>query len=163
MRVFTLVLLISLLACARAPHDESSTLIGSYRLIEWKGVKPDGEFVYPYGDQAEGLIQYDRNGMMGMQLQRGQRTLLGSDAYDSLDADLIREAFKSFFSYFGPFSVDSKLGVVTHTIEGCKNPDWVGRELKRRFTLSEDTLTIRTDSVIGMDHILKWKRLVNQE
>jgi hypothetical protein len=163
MRVVILILLLSCAACIKVPENNAHTLVGSYSLLEWKAITPTGEIVYPYGKRAEGFIQYDRNGMMSMQLQRADRTLLGTDVYDSLDSDLIREAFKSFFSYYGPYSINAESGIITHSIEGCKNPDWVGRKLKRQFTFLDDTLTIRTDSVIGMNHILKWKRLKHQE
>lgn len=127
--------------------------------MDWKGIKADGSIVYPYGEYAQGIIHYTSEGIMSMQLQRSDRTRLGTDDYDSVDAELILDAYKGFFSYFGAYSLDEEQKVITQTIEGCKNPDWIGRELKRAYTLSGDILTLRSDSVIGMDHILRWKRV----
>ena len=156
--VLFIVFFLTTTSCKKE-STRTNQLIGTYSLLEWKGVKPDGSIVFPYGEKASGLIHYDAEGMMSMQLQRADRRSLGTDDYDTLDANIIREAYNGFFSYYGRYSVDQELGVITHYIEGCKNPDWKGRELKRRFSSTIDTLTLRSDNVIGMNHILKWERI----
>ncbi len=154
MRYLLLVLLLS--ACGTEP---SSDLIGSYELIEWKGIRPDGSVAYPYGKKAQGMIYYDAKGNMGMQLQKADRPLIGSDDYNTLDSATVLEAYKGFFSYYGSYELKKEQNLISHIISGCKNPDWIGRVLKRKYFLEGDKLTIQSDSVIGMNHILTWERL----
>lgn len=153
MRIFIIALL--LLSCSSEPQSE---LIGSYHLIEWKGVRPDGSVAYPYGEQAEGSLHYDEKGRMSMHLQKAERPLIGTDDYASLDSTTLLLAYQGFFSYYGSYEELGE-GRLSQTIEGCKNPDWVGRVLKRKFAVDGDKLTIFSDSVIGMDHQLTWKRI----
>jgi hypothetical protein len=96
---------------------------------------------------------------MSMHLESGDREELGTDNYELLDSLAILNAYKSYFSYYGKYTTDNKRGTVVHRIDGCKNPDWKGRVLNRRFSFEDEYLVIRSDSVIGMDHILTWRRL----
>lgn len=144
---------------ACSPPIESvptDSLIGSWELQEWKGIRPDGSILYPYGTDARGLLIYTQEGSMSMALSKSDRPELGTDDYSLVADSVIRLAYTHFFSYSGGFQVDSNQ--VTHLIEHCKQPDWVGRELVRAFDISGDTLTIRSPEVIGADHILTWLR-----
>lgn len=150
-------LLLALILASCSSEIEVAEHVGNYALIEWKGIKADGSTVHPYGDDAEGLLILTADGQMSLHLERANRPALGTDDYDELPSEQVLDAFKSYFSYHGSYTKD-KEGLLEFEIEGCKNPDWIGRKLNRRYSLDGDFLTLRSDSVIGMDHILTWQR-----
>lgn len=131
-------------------------LMGSWELQEWKAIRPDGSILHPYGTDASGLLLYTQEGSMSMGLSKADKPHLGTDDYASVSDSIIRLAYTHFFSYSGGFHIEGNR--VTHIIEHCKQPDWVGRELVREFEIHGDTLTIRSPEVIGADHILTWQR-----
>ncbi|NNC84140.1 MAG: hypothetical protein HKN79_11235 [Flavobacteriales bacterium] len=162
MRSLYLVLFIAL-AVACQNEQETNPLAGSYSLIEWKGITEHGEVVYPYGQKATGQLIYLEDGSMSMQLEGDDRPELGTDDYSTLDSLTILKAYQTYFSYYGTYALDNETGIVTHVIEGCKHPDWKGRKLQRKFQIEGEQLIIRSDSVIGMDHVLTWRRSSNSE
>jgi hypothetical protein len=49
-------------------------------------------------------------------------------------------------AYFGTYAVDAKDGVGTHHLESALFPGDIGKDLKRRFSISGDTLTVKFDT-----------------
>src|SRR5260221_14768473 len=66
-------------------------------------------------------------------------------------------------AYFGTYTVDAKAGVVTHHLESALFPGDIGKDIKRNFSISGDTLTIRfhTTTAEGTPVIrtLVWARM----
>jgi hypothetical protein len=74
----------------------------------------------------------------------GPRARFENDSLRSGSIDEKVRAFDSYFSYGGRYSVDGD--IVTHHIQFCMFPNWVGTDQVRRFALGpeSDTLTIWT-------------------
>jgi hypothetical protein len=76
--------------------------------------------------------------------------------------DEIKAAFEGFISYFGTYSVNESDGTVTHHLEGCSFPNWIGVDLKRFFKFSGNRLTLSTPPTLikGVSTIgdLIWER-----
>jgi len=51
--------------------------------------------------------------------------------------------FLGYDAYFGAFTVDAKEGIVTHHLESALFSGDIGKDLKRNFSISGDTLTIK--------------------
>ena len=62
-----------------------------------------------------------------------------------------REAFDSYYAYYGRFEVDVKEGFVTHHIQGSLLRYEVVTDLKRFFTLSGDRLDLSTPPTATRD------------
>ena len=66
-------------------------------------------------------------------------------------------------AYFGTYKVDAKEGVVTHHLESALFPGDIGKDIKRRFSVSGDTLTIKFDTTLRdgtpVTRTLVWSRM----
>ena len=100
-------------------------------------MRPNGEVVREWGPNPTGYLSYDASGFVSVQIVRDPRAAKQSR---ELTSDERREAFDSYYAYYGRFEVDDKEGVVTHHIQGSLRPYEVGTDLKRFFKLSGDRL-----------------------
>lgn len=137
----------------QAAPSARQRFIGVWRLIRCESRYKDGRIEYPYGEKPVGRITYDKAGRMSAQLMRpGRRATVPSGVglvAGNATTDEIREAVDGFASYFGTFDVDESTKTVTHHVQGCLVPTWVGTDLKRtyQFTANRLTLTATTTSV----------------
>ena len=134
--------------------------LGVWRLIRCESRFPDGRIEFPYGEKPVGRITYDKAGRMSAQLMRpGRRATVPSGVglvAGNATTEEIRDAVDGFASYFGTFDVDESTKTVTHHVQGCLVPTWVGTDLKRtyQFTANRLVLTATTTSV----RELVWER-----
>jgi hypothetical protein len=142
----------------RARADLAELFIGSWALVSWIRTTPDGQDEYPYGEDAVGCIMYTADGRMAAHLMRRRRALLRSENSRETTPDERAAAFLDYFSYCGPFTVQSDAQTVTHHVEACSSPNWVGTDRVRAFRFSGDALTLRADRADGSKSTLVWKR-----
>jgi hypothetical protein len=119
----------------------AARLAGGWKLVSLEAVRPDGEVVREWGPHPTGYLSYDENGFVSVQIVRDPRAVNKSR---ELTPDDRREAFDTYYAYFGTFEVDDKEGVVTHHIQGSLRPYEVGSDLKRYFKLSGTRLDLST-------------------
>ena len=137
-----------LLACSPPVEiEENSDFIGTWNLEEWSSTLSDGQIIYPYGENAYGRITYNPNGEMMCILMADDRALMSTIDIDTRIASEALEAFNSFFAFSGPYAVNRDSSFVTHTIEGCINPNWVGVNQKRYFKFDDGKLTLSTPPI----------------
>ena len=124
-------------------------LVGSWRLVSRVTTAADGTVLKNPGVSAtpNGVLIYDRSGHVAAQASRPGRTVemlwdecrvaqnLAAESNNS-------QAISGYDAYFGTYTVDVKEGVVTHHLEGALFPGDLGKNLKRNFAVSGDTLTI---------------------
>ena len=126
-------------------HDP---FIGTWRLVSAEYRYADGHVVEYLGANPLGVLTYDAFGNMAVQLMRRDRPAFASG--DRLGGALneIKAAFEGYHAYFGTFTVDEKAGIVTHHIQGCSFPNWVGVDQKRFFDLEGNRLNLRTPPLL---------------
>lgn len=117
--------------------------IGAWRLVAFEDARPDGQVVYPYGQDAAGLLIYDSSGRMSVQIMRRDRPSLSSADWQGVPAEEIKKAIEGFTAFFGSYEVDEANGSVIHSVEGHVLPESVGKVLRREFTFSGDVLTLK--------------------
>jgi hypothetical protein len=117
--------------------------IGAWRLVAFEEVGPDGEVIYPYGQDAAGLLIYDSSGRMSVQIMRRDRAPLSTADWQGLRAEEIKNIIEGFTAFFGSFEVDAANGIVIHRVEGHVLPESVGKVLRREFTFSGDLLILK--------------------
>jgi hypothetical protein len=86
---------------------------------------------------------------------RRDRPALPDDAFEKIGADQIKEAVGGFTGFSGTYQIDSDNHVVIHHVQTHVLPGSVGKNLRRTYELTGDTLVLRpspTRAVI-------WERL----
>ena len=77
-------------------------------------------------------------------------------------SDDFRSAFEGYHAYFGTYDVDDEKGTITHNLEGCLFPNWVGAKQPRFFEFKNERLFFRTPPLlIHGEHVvgyLVWQR-----
>jgi Lipocalin-like domain len=129
-------------------------LIGTWQLISQHTEFPDGNIQATRGENPSGLLMYDAQGNMSVQLMR-------TDEKSGQHFDL-REAatfIQEYHAYFGTYSVHEDIGEVHHHIIGAAFPDYRGTCQIRPFTLEGDTLTLRVFATDDTIRILVWQKL----
>ncbi|MFY9554313.1 MAG: lipocalin-like domain-containing protein [Blastocatellia bacterium] len=129
--------------------------IGAWRLVAFEEDGPDGEMVYPYGDDAPGLLIYDPSGRMSVQIMKRDRGSLVSSNQQGLSNEDIKKVIDGFTAFFGSYEVDEANSIVIHRVEGHVLPDSVGKVLRREFTFSGDVLVLKPSP----NRRVIWKRV----
>ena len=145
-------------------------LVGGWSLVSRVTTSPDGNVVADSGLSAapKGVLIYDAAGHVAAQLSRLGRTV-GMLAEECRDAERIigtadtAQTVLGYDAYFGTYKVDAKEGVVTHHLESALFPGDIGKDIKRRFSVSGDTLTIKFDTTLRdgtpVTRTLVWSRM----
>src|SRR3954464_818314 len=95
-------------------HDIASKLIGAWRLVSWSETKKDGGTNYPLGKDAIGQLIYSADGHVAAQLARKGLPPLRDEDWRSASQPESAQAWKSYFGYFGTFSIDTSEKAVIH-------------------------------------------------
>ncbi|CNI07587.1 lipocalin-like domain-containing protein [Yersinia pekkanenii] len=122
----------------------NSRFIGSWSLISQYFTLPDGRIHYPMGQQVLGRLNYEKQGTMAAQIYSGGRTKFVSEDWLQGSDGEIKNAFLTALTYFGRYKIDEEQNIVTHIVEGCLFPNWVGSQQVRYYQFEEDRLTLRT-------------------
>lgn len=137
-------------------------LVGTWKLVSAEYRYPDGRVVEYLGPDPSGMLIYDAQGNMALQLMRRGRPAFASGDRLGGTPEEIRAAFGGYHAYFGTFTVDEEQQAVTHHIEGCSLPNWVGVNQERFYELRDDRLILRTPPlrIGGRDAagLLTWRR-----
>ena len=143
--VLTLVVLVTGgSSFARPPSQAGGVarqLVGRWKLVALEAMRPNGEVIREWGQNPTGYLSYDASGFVSVQFMRDPRAAKPSR---QLTPDERRDAFESYYAYYGRFEVDDQAGSVTHHIQGSLRPYEVGADLTRFFTLSGDRLDLST-------------------
>jgi hypothetical protein len=122
-----------------------SQFLGSWKLASWRVAQGEGEWHYPLGAEAEGLLVYAPDGYMFAALMAaGRPDFLGSDplhgsAYECLTA------VRSYHTYCGRYRLENDS--VVHSVEMCLCPNLLGSEQVRYYRFEEDRLILSTPPV----------------
>ena len=137
--------------------------IGTWRLVSSEFRRSDDTIVYPYGDDAIGLLIYAATGHMAVQLLRAHRPLFAAgDPYRGTPEE-IKAAFEGYIAYFGSYEVNEAEGVVTHHVHGASFPNWIGGDQQRFFAFAGNQLILSTPPILAgsstMTGVLIWERV----
>jgi hypothetical protein len=138
-------------------------LVGRWRLLSCEASGPNGELDYPYGLKPVGVIAYERDGSMAVQVMGDRRTRFSNLDKSSGTAEETRTAFLSYEAYFGTYQVDERASSVIHRVEAALFPNWMGTEQRRCATISGSRLTLHTPPLpyagSTMSRTLVWERI----
>ena len=132
-------------------------LVGVWKLVSYEMRAPSGEVSYPLGKDPAGQIMYDAEGHVSSQgMRRGLPSFASARAQDAANGDIV-SAWRGYIGYWGTYAVDEKAGAITHHIEGCWFPNWVGTDQVRYFQLQGDQLTLEANQPGGRSKAV-WQR-----
>jgi hypothetical protein len=132
-------------------------LIGTWRLVSYETIEPNGRRGRPYGE-ADGRLTYDAAGNMTGQVMRPDRARV--ERGDG-STQQVRAAYAGYIAYFGTYEVAADNRSVVHHVQGALNPGWVGGDQVRSLQFDGDRLVLHVDVVKGdvvVRHELTWRK-----
>lgn len=138
--------------------SSDSPFLGSWRLVSFEHFLPSGQVLKPHGDSPLGSLLYQANGCMSAQLRSGNPKRFASDDDSQASAREIAEAWRAYFGYWGTFEIDAEKAIITHRVEGCSFPNWMGTTQVRYFRFDgPNRLILEAQSASGR-YQLVWQR-----
>ena len=138
-------------------------IIGAWKLISFEIQQPNGEVVYPFGENAQGSIIYTESRRFSVQVMRPERPQFTSGDQMKGTAEEIEASYKGCISYYGPYEFDSENGFIVHHVEGSLFPNWEGQAQKRFCELSGNRLKLSTPPTLWgggeVVAVLLWERI----
>jgi hypothetical protein len=136
---------------ASPPAGPAKILVGSWQLIK---AEYSAEQKKHRGEKPHGMIVYDKNGYMSVQLTPGkdyecpeQYPLTPEEFYD---------VFLGFFSYYGTYTVDWENKLVLHHRIFMAPPTSTDAPFVRRFEIIDDQNKMLKP--LESENILFWQR-----
>ena len=135
-----------------APSDAAKRFIGTWRLVPIAGASSESEA--NRGPNPTGVIYYDGNGQMAVQIMPGRARPKYAGTLPTPDE--ARATILGYTAYFGTYTIDERKQTVTHHRAGNINPGGLGDFVRRYEFLSEDRIILRpVESTSG----LTWERI----
>ena len=141
-----------LATCAESPQEtveiagaKDDEFIGTWRFISMEARSPEGEVIYPYGENIFGRLIYTAEGLMSVLLMKPGRPRFGSDDPMAGTTDEIEAAYRGFDAYCGTYTIDEEQATVTHRIQASKFPNWIGSDQVRSFEHRDGRLILKAD------------------
>ena len=139
---------------------ENQQFVGTWELQEWTIESGDGHIKFPFGKDSKGIITYENNGSMSVQIMKKHRPQFSSEDPLKGEIDKVVAAYHGFIAYCGSYEVHLNSRQIIHQIKLSSFPNWVGQHQMRYFEFNEDQLTLSTDAIGGNKHKLIWKKLI---
>ena len=139
-------------------------LIGAWSLVSFESRLPDGRTSSPLGRGAQGHIVYSDNGIVSVNLSRGDRVAGGSGLFQFRSDDEIAAVARGYMAYSGHFEVDEERAVARHRFELCIDPALVGTLQERHVRFFDDKLELSVKDAsevngVGNPSTLVWQRV----
>ena len=142
-----------------------TSVVGTWKLLVFEGHSPDGEVSEPFGPSPLGSLTYTASHRMSVHLLQPGRPAFEAGTFREGTDEEVRAAFEGYFGYYGTYSLDVEeeagivTGSVTHHVEGCALPNYIGTDRTRSFELKGGRLTLTTPRETGGEPAV-WYRVV---
>jgi hypothetical protein len=123
--------------------NEREKFIGTWRLVSFEEEQANGEVNFPYGEHPLGLLIYDGNGNVAVQIMSREREALPATDFSQLDGEKVKAAISGYTAFFGTFDLDDVNRVITHHVTGHVLPGGVGKILPRGYEFSGNRLILK--------------------
>lgn len=125
-----------------ARRVKASDLIGTWRLVAWENRDEDGTTEPAFGAGVSGYLIYTAQGYVAAHLMAAGRRPFASPDVTAATPEEACAALQTCLSYAGRFSLsDNRL---SHHVDVCTFPNWVGTTLERVVELQDNRLVIST-------------------
>ena len=123
-------------------------IVGTWLLKSWTYKNQEGVYVDYLGRNPSGMLTYTNSGRMSVQIMKAGRKKFESGELLVGTPLEIKEAFETFFAYFGSYKEKSP-GVLLHKIEGSNFPNWVGETEVRSGFFKGDDLILSAPGILS--------------
>ena len=145
-------------------RDPKNPMLGSWSLMSANTVHKDGK-VTPLNGKAgpySGLIMYQDNGMMAVQIAYPRKGLANDADFSELPGDQRLAYLDSYYGYFGRYEFDPAASIVSHFVQSSLDPTEIGIHYRRKVDLKGDVVTLTTipnDPDADSHNVLSWRQL----
>ena len=124
----------------------------------WKLVSIESEESRLFGDRPVGILIYDADGNVAVQIMRNPRpTLAGGPAFPP--AKEVQVAYKGYYAYYGTWEVNEQQGTIVHHLEGSLRPGDVGKDFVRAYKFTGNRLALTpVENLAASNSCLTWER-----
>jgi hypothetical protein len=137
---------------------EKDRFIGSWQLLSQHSEYADGQSIPSRGEHPRGILMYDADGNMAVQLMRTD-----AQAGEFRDLSELRTAMQGFHAYFGTYEILEASKTVLHHVLGSGYAGYWNTTQERRYEFSDgdSILTLRAPSPMDDSmRVLVWQRLI---
>jgi hypothetical protein len=140
------LLMLSPRPAALAVDSLREKVIGTWKLIAWESLRPNGEIVNVWmGLHPTGVIMYQPNGYMAVQVMADPRpTFAENPAATPPSQDELRNAFFGYYAYWGTYTINDAGDGVVHNVQASERPAEVGLKYARSVSINGTNLVITT-------------------
>jgi len=121
----------------------SKRFVGTWKLILMQLESPEGEISYPMGHDASGLLMYDDNGNIALQVMRSGRPVIDV-AKPGLPPEDEKAIVSGYTALYGTYDVNEADKTITYHIQASLAPSLTGKDLVRSFEFIDNKLVIKT-------------------
>jgi hypothetical protein len=124
----------------------------------WKLVSIESEESRLFGDRPVGILIYDADGNVAVQIMRNPRpSLAGGPAFPP--AKEVQVAYKGYYAYYGTWEVNEQHGTIVHHLEGSLRPGDVGKDFVRAYKFTGNRLALTpVEDLAASNSCLTWER-----
>ncbi len=143
-------------ACQQKPMAQ---LAGTWSLVSFELVRPDGSRVSTFGANPNGIAFFDTTGHYIITVMRSGRPNYAINNPAQGTADENKATAQGTITYFGTYkSGDTDQTIAIH-VDGSSFPNWNGTDQKRIFAIAGDQLklTAPVGGTVGTAEVV-WKR-----
>ena len=162
MRNAMLSLLLVVFSAGANAQSLKERMIGSWKLISWNVVSGGVEKTAPMGNGAVGIITYNPDGFMCVNIMAPNRPKFASPDVSVSSLNEKSGAFETFIGYCGRYEVNEAERFVTHRLDTSSYPNWTGCAQKRFVELSANQIKLSTPPILQQGaqlvHVLVWER-----
>ncbi|HEX6387442.1 MAG TPA: lipocalin-like domain-containing protein [Anaerolineae bacterium] len=121
--------------------------VGTWQLIDAQARLANGKVLHPYGQNPAGMLIYDANGHMSVQLMDADRQTFAVADKSRGTVEEMKAAIEKYEAYFGTYDIDEEGKVVRHHASGSLLPNWTGTDQVRFYEFSGNRLTLSTAEI----------------
>jgi hypothetical protein len=130
-------------------------LVGSWTLVSWERINPDGGKVQAFGANPRGVTTFDATGRFSLIFLRSDLPKLASNDRLKATADESIKIVQGSIAYFGAYTVDETKKAIVLNIDGTTFQNQLGRSQTRLITsLSADELKITNPAATAGGQII---------
>jgi hypothetical protein len=136
----------------------SSTALRDQFVGTWRLVSIESPESRLFGDRPVGMLMYDGDGHVAVQIMRNPRPdLTTGPAFPA--AKEVQVAYKGYYAYYGTWEINEQRGIIIHHLEGSLRPGDVGKDFIRAYKFTGNQLALTpVEDLAASNSCLTWER-----
>lgn len=121
-------------------------IVGAWKLLHCSLVDADGHALVDPLAEATGMLMYDADGHMSVQIMMpGHAEIYSGTLLEASDAE-IRKAYESYMAYYGQYVVNESEQIIIHKAIGSTMPNLMGLDMPRRYEIIDKNTMILSNT-----------------